>query len=160
MSAYSIYMNIKPKQDGVKLKETVMNNREAKQNFIDRTVEARTSLFKILLAYDDITDKDNENTSENYPFVGSFDEWICEYDKWIETLKENFFPESKTYKPTIMVKDLKAILNEMDDDIQIVIRDEKSDWWLNIESLELPDEDNGNFTLTFNPKDDFDNRQF
>lgn len=153
-------MKSKPKQNGVKLKETTMNNREAKQNFIDRTVEARTALFKILLAYDDITDKDNENTSENYPFVGSFDEWICEYDNWIETLKGNFFPESKTYKPTITVKDLKAILNEMDDDIQIVIRDEKSDWWLNIESLELPDEDNGNLTLTFNPKDDFDNRQF
>ena len=160
MSAYSIYPKTKHKQDGVTLKETTMNNKEAKQNFIDMTVEARTSLFKILLAYDQISGEDNEKTAENYPFTGSFDEWICEYDLWIETIKESFFPESKTYKPTIMVKDLKAILNEMDDDIQIVIRDEKSDWWLNIESLELPDEENGSFTLTFNPKDNFDNRQF
>ena len=137
-----------------------MNKQESKQHFIDMAVEARKSLFNILLAYDHISFKDNENTREHFPFDRSFDEWICEYDKWIDTLKENFFPESKTYKPTIMVKDLKAILNEMDDDIQIVIRDEKSDWWLNIESLELPDEKNGSFTLTFNPKDNFDNRQF
>jgi hypothetical protein len=137
-----------------------MENRQAKENFIERAVEARSALYKILLAYDFISDKDNENTAENYPFIGSFDEWICEYDLWIETLNKNFFPESKQYKPTIMVKDLKAILNELDDDIQIVIRDEKADWWLNIDSLELPDEDNGNFTLTFNPKDNFDNRQF
>ena len=160
LSAYSIYPKSKPKQDGVKLKETIMENKQAKQNFIDKAVEARTSLFGILLAYDQITAKDNENTAENYPFVGSFDEWICEYDLWIETLKKNFFPESETYRPTIMVKDLKAILNELDDDIQIVVRDEKSDWWLNIESLQLPDEESGNFTLTFYPKDDFDNRQF
>jgi hypothetical protein len=137
-----------------------MENKQGKQKFIDRAEEARQSLFKILLAYDDITDRDNEDTSENYPFTGSFDEWIFEYDLWVETLKEKFFPESKTYSPTITVKDLKAILSGMDDDIQIVIRDEKADWWLNIESLELPDEDNGNLALTFNPKDNFDNRQF
>jgi hypothetical protein len=160
LSTHSIYPKSKPKQDGVKLKETVMDNKAAKQNFIDMAIGARRFLFNILLAYDQISAEDNEKTAENYPFVGSFDEWICEYDLWIETLKENFFPESKTYKPTIMVKDLKAILNEMDDDIQIVIRDEKSDWWLNIESLELPNEDDGHFTLTFNPKDNFDNRQF
>jgi len=59
-----------------------------------------------------------------------------------------------------MVKDLKAILDKLDDDTHIVIRDEKSDWWLNIDSLDLPDEDNGNITLTFNPKNNFDNRQF
>jgi hypothetical protein len=64
------------------------------------------------------------------------------------------------FEPTIMVKDLKAILDKLDDDVQIVINDEKNSWWLNIESLELPDEDNGSFTLTFNPKDNFDNRQF
>ena len=58
-----------------------------------------------------------------------------------------------------MVKDLKAILDKLDDDTYIVIRDEKNDWWLNIESVDLPDDD-GSITLTFNPKDNFDNRQF
>ena len=137
-----------------------MNNREAKQNFIDMAVAARTSLFKILLAYDQISSKDNENTAEDFPFDRSFDEWICEYDKWIETLKGNFFPETKEYSPTIYVKDLKAILNGLDDDTHVVVKSEKDDWWLNIVSLEVPDEDNGNIALTFYTKDNFDNRQF
>ena len=74
--------------------------------------------------------------------------------------KNEYDLATRWIKLDFMVKDLKAILNKLDDDIQIVIRDEKNDWWLNIESLELPDEDDGSYTLTFNPKDNFDNRQF
>lgn len=137
-----------------------MENRQGKENFIDRAVEARSALYKILLAYDFISDKDNENTSENYPFTGSFDEWICEYDLWIETLTNKFFPTNKKYKPTITVGELKAILEDIDDNTQIVVRDNANDWWLNIESLEIPNEEEGMFTVTFNTVDDFDNRQF
>jgi hypothetical protein len=137
-----------------------MENRQAKENFIERAVEARSALYKILLAYDFISDKDNENTSENYPFVGSFDEWICEYDLWIETLTKNFFPETKEYKPTITVGELKAILENIEDSTQIVVSDEVNSWWLNIESLEIPDEEEQVFTVVFHTKDNFDNRQF
>lgn len=137
-----------------------MENKEGKQKFIDAAVETRKHLFNILLAYDDLSGEDNQKTAECYPFNGSFDEWLCEYDNWVDSLKEQFFPENKAFNPTITVKELKAIISDLDDHTQIVVRDEKDEWWLNIKTLELPDEDNGMFTLTFHTNDDFETIQF
>lgn len=131
-----------------------------RKQFIEAARKLCTPFMDLTTAWQELSSEDNGETSVGYPFTGSFDEWVYYFDEWLTNLEKKFSLKTDDFKPTIMVKDLKAILNELDDDIQIVIRDEKSDWWLNIESLELPDEDNGSFTLTFYPTDNFDNRQF
>jgi hypothetical protein len=136
------------------------NNHIKRKQFIEAAQKLCNPFVELTIAWHELSIEDNGETSVDYPFTGSFDEWIHYYNEWLDKLEEKFSIKTDGFKPTITVKDLKTILDKLDDDIQIVIRDEKSDWWLNIESLELPDEDNGSFTLTFNPKDNFDNRQF
>ena len=136
------------------------NNHIKRKQFIEAAKALWMPFVKLSTAWHGLSFEDNIETSKGYPFAGDFDEWMFSYAEWINTLDEKFSIKVEGFEPTIMVKDLKAILNKLDDDIQIVIRDEKNDWWLNIESLELPDEDDGSYTLTFNPKDNFDNRQF
>ena len=131
-----------------------------RKQFIEAARKLCTPFMDLTNAWQELSSEDNGETGNNYPFTGSFDEWVYSFDEWLTNLEEKFMLKTDGFEPTIMVKDLKAILNKLDDDVQIVIRDEKSDWWLNIQSLDLPDEDNGNFTLTFNPTDNFDNRQF
>lgn len=136
-----------------------MTKTEARQNFISKAKIARENLYNLLTAYECIDSDDNEITSDNYPFTYSFDEWICEYDNWIETLETHWFPENRKFYPTLTVGDLKKIIKDMDDSTHVVIRDDKNDWWLNVGSLDVPIEDEL-FTLTLNPKDNFDTRQF
>jgi hypothetical protein len=136
------------------------NNHIKRKQFIEAAQKLCNPIVELTIAWQELSSEDNGETSIDYPFIGSFDEWVYSYNEWLDKLEEKFSIKTDDFKPTITVKDLKTILDKLDDDIQIVIRDEKSDWWLNIESLELPDEDNGSFTLTFNPKDNFDNRQF
>ena len=136
------------------------SNHIKRKHFIEAARNLWTPFVELTTAWQELSSEDNTETSIGYPFTGSFDEWIYFYSEWLNRLDEKFSIQTEGFEPTIMVKDLKAILDKLDDDIQIVISDEKNDWWLNIESLELPDEDNGSFTLTFNPKDNFDNRQF
>lgn len=137
-----------------------MTIEESRKNFLDKAKIARESLYHLLIAYEYLDYEDNGSTAEKYPFDGSFDEWICEYDTWIETLENNWFIENKKYYPTLTVGDLKKVLEKIEDDTtHVVIRDDKNDWWLNIESLEIPRGEEL-FTLTFYPKDNFDNRQF
>ena len=136
------------------------NNYIKRKQFIEAAQKLCNPFVELTIAWQELSSEDNGETSIDYPFTGSFDEWIYYYNEWLDKLEKKFLIKTDGFEPTIMVKDLKAILNKLDDDIQIVIRDEKNDWWLNIESLELPDEDDGSYTLTFNPKDNFDNRQF
>ena len=136
------------------------NNHIKRKQFIEAAQKLCNPFVELTIAWQELSSEDNGETSIDYPFTGSFDEWIYYYNEWLDKLEKKFLIKTDGFEPTIMVKDLKAILNKLDDDIQIVIRDEKNDWWLNIESLELPDEDDGSYTLTFNPKDNFDNRQF
>ena len=131
-----------------------------RKNFIEAARNLWKPFVELTTAWHELSFEDNTETSIGYPFSGSFDEWIYSYSEWLNRLDEKFSLRTEGFHPTIMVKDLKAILDKLDDDTHIVIRDEKSDWWLNIDSLDLPDEDNGSITLTFNPKDNFDNRQF
>jgi hypothetical protein len=131
-----------------------------RKHFIEAARNLWTPFVELTTAWQELSSEDNGETSIDYPFSGSFDEWIYSYSEWLNRLDEKFSLKTEDFEPTIMVKDLKAILNKLDDDTHIVIRDEKNDWWLNIESVDLPDEDDGSITLTFNPKDNFDNRQF
>ena len=136
------------------------NNYIKRKNFIEAAKNLWKPFVELSLAWNELSFEDNIETSIGYPFSGSFDEWTYFYSEWFNNLDQKFSIQTEGFHPTITVKDLKAILDKLDNDIQIVINDEKNSWWLNIESLDLPDEDNGSFTLTFNPKDNFDTRQF
>lgn len=141
------------------MKET-KNNYTARKEFIDAVGNLWTPLMKLTMAWEQLSVEDNSETSVNYPFTGSFDEWIYEYANWMNHLIEKFLVQTNNFQPTITVKQLKTILNQIDDDIQIVVANQDKSWWLNIDSVELPDEDNGSFTLTFHTRNDFDTRQF
>ena len=141
-------------------KEKMTNNYIKRKQFIEAAKSLWKPFMDLTTAWQELSSEDNTETGIDYPFTGSFDEWIFYYAEWLNKLDEKFSIQTEGFFPTITVKNLKAVLNKLDDDVQIVIRDEKSDWWLNIQSLDLPDEDDGNFTLTFNPTDNFDNRQF
>jgi hypothetical protein len=136
------------------------SNHIKRKHFIEAAKNLWTPFVELTTAWQELSSEDNTETSIGYPFTGSFDEWIYFYSEWLNRLDEKFSIQTEGFEPTIMVKDLKAILDKLEDDTHIVIRDEKNDWWLNIESVDLPDEDDGSITLTFNPKDNFDNRQF
>jgi hypothetical protein len=130
-----------------------------RKNFIEAARNLWKPFVELTTAWHELSFEDNIETSKGYPFAGSFDEWTYSYSEWFNDLDQKFSIQTEGFHPTITVKDLKAILDKLDDDTHIVIRDEKCDWWLNIESVDLPDDD-GSITLTFNPKDNFDNRQF
>lgn len=136
------------------------NNHIARKQFIQAAGALWEPIMNLTHAWEKLSTEDNGQTSEKYPFNGSFDEWIYEYATWFDNLSEKFRLKTKDFRPTITVKELKEILNTVDDDIQVVVSDSKNVWWLNIIEVELPDEDNGSYTLTFHTKDDFDTRQF
>ncbi len=63
-----------------------------------------------------------------------------------------------TEKGILTVGQMKAILANFSDDIQICVANE--DWYLNISQVELPEsEDTTRFAITFVTSDDFDPRQ-
>ena len=132
----------------------------SRKEFIKAAGNLWTPLMELTMAWEKLSNEDNGETSVNYPFNGSFDEWTYEYANWFDKLSEKFRLQTDEFNPTITVKQLKEILNAIDDDTQIVVKDKNNDWWLNIDEVQLPDEDDGNFTLTFYTKDNFDTRQF
>jgi hypothetical protein len=63
-----------------------------------------------------------------------------------------------TEKGILTVGQMKAILANFSDEIQICVANE--DWYLNIAKIELPElEDTTRFAITFVTSDDFDPRQ-
>jgi hypothetical protein len=132
----------------------------ARKEFIKAAGSLWEPIMNLTHAWEKLTNADNNETAEKYPFKGSFDEWIYEYAGWFDNLAVKFVIQTEDFSPTITVKELKEILALVDDDTQIVVSDKARDWWLNIDEVQLPDEDNGCFTLTFHTKDDFDTRQF
>ena len=132
----------------------------SRKQFITAAGNLWKPLMELTMAWEKLSQEDSGETGDNYPFQGSFDEWIYEYANWFDKLAEKFSLQIDDFEPTITVKQLKEILNVIDDDTQIVVKDEKNDWWLNIHEVQLPDEDDGNFTLTFYTKNNFDTRQF
>lgn len=132
----------------------------ARKEFIKAAGSLWEPIMNLTHAWEKLEHEDNNETGEKYPFNGSFDEWIYEYATWFDHIAEKFSIQTEDFNPTITVKELKEILALVNDDIQIVVRDEAKDWWLNIDEVQLPDEDNGSFTLTFHTKNNFDTRQF
>lgn len=130
-----------------------MDSAEAKRNFIDTANIAKTYLWKILDAYEELSHEENEQTSKDYPFGSSFDEWLFEYAHWIDQLEEEWFPKPIAFQPTLTVGDLKKILNGYSDDRQVVLA--KDGWYQNIGALEFPD-DYQTWTLTLHLGSDFD----
>ena len=128
-----------------------------RQEFIKAAKEVCKPIYELLSVWEELSHEDNGKTSD-CPFDKSFDEFCADYTDWVWKMDEKFSPKIDKFEPTITVKDMKQILAVLEDDVQIVISDQKNDWWINIKEVELPSE--GVFTLVFHPTDDFDNRQF
>jgi hypothetical protein len=137
-----------------------LTNKEKRKEFIDQSRKVYSSMYQLLLIWEKLSSDDNMTTSIDNPFKESFDEFIHSYIGWLSKLETNFAKSDFNFSPTLTVGELKKILSTVNDDTQIVVDDEKNSWWLNIKTLELPDEDDGMFTLTFHTANDFDNRQF
>lgn len=133
--------------------EEKIDKAQARRNFIDTAEMAKPFLWKLLNAYEDLSDEDNDSTSKNYPFGSSYDEWLFEYAAWVSQLEEEWFPKPVGFKPTLTVGDLKKILNGYSDDRQIVLA--KDGWYQNIGALEFPD-DYQTYTLTLHLGSEFD----
>jgi hypothetical protein len=132
---------------------------EKQTEFIKSANTLTRSLYDLLIKWQDLETKDENLACEDYPFNESLDEVWARTSNWNEDLIERF-QKSNEFSPTITVKDLKKVLELISEDIQVVVRDDKNDWWLNITEVELPDEDNGCFTMTFHTQNNFDTRQF
>lgn len=138
----------------------IRNNYIARKEFIEAAGNLWNPLMKLTIAWEQLSSEDNGETSVNYPFTGSFDEWIYDYANWMNNLAEKFLLQTTNFKPTITVKQLKELLNTIDEDTQVVVANEEKSWWLNITEVEMPNENDGMFTLTLHTKNDFDTRQF
>lgn len=131
---------------------------EERKEFMKNIKAMLDPMYQLLLSWEKLSIADNEETCDGIPFSQSFDEFYAEYVNWAWNLNEKFLPKTERFYPTITVKDMKKILSVLDDDVQIVVNKDQEAWWLNIDSVELPDGD-GMFTLTLYTKDNFDTRQ-
>jgi hypothetical protein len=132
---------------------------EKQTEFIKSANTLTRSLYDLLIKWQDLETKDDNLACEDYPFNESLDEVWARTSNWNEDLIERF-QKSNKFSPTITVKDLKKVIELLNDDVQVVVATEnEGGWWLNIEEVEMPDND-GMFTLTFHTKDNFDPRQF
>lgn len=126
-------------------------------DFIEKANNVTRSIYELLIKWQELGEQDENLVCENYPFTESLDEVWATVSDWNENLIYNFQKASK-FSPTINVGQMKKILDGLDDEEQIVIWDERKLWWLNIESVEVPDQESL-FTLVLYPKDTFDTRQ-
>lgn len=133
------------------------NQKQARENFIQQIDKCWSEMYKLLLRWEELEEDDHDDIAEDYPLQESYDEWLCEFAKWIDTIKEKFTNE---FKPTLTVAQLKKIIEKLDDHTQIVIAKPDNDWWLNIHALEMPDEEKGTLALVLYTKDNFSTIQF
>lgn len=98
------------------------------------------------------------NGNPNYPFQESLDEVVASVGQWVLELKKVVDDYYKCFDPTMTVGDLRKIIKDMDDSIQIVIGNPDG-WYNNIESYEYPDGENY-VALTLNMGDECHTRQF
>ena len=108
----------------------------SRQAFLEAIVEARQSLMKILYAYDDIDSDDNGTTSDNYPFNGSFEEWIFDYCHWVEELEDKW---ENMFSPSITVGELINLVGHLPHETQFTIA--TKDDYINIVDISLPDDE-------------------
>lgn len=130
----------------------------SRKEFIKAANNLWAPFMELTKTWEALSNEDNGETVDHYPFNGSFDEWTYEYGHWLEKITEKFCLQTDEFNPTITVKQLKDILNVLDDDTQIVVYNEAKSWWLNIDQVELPENDG--LTLTFYTKNNFETTQF
>lgn len=130
---------------------------EQQSNFIKSANNVTKSLYDLLIKWQELDANDEELACEEYPFDESLDDMWANVSHWEEQLL-NKFKKTNDFHPTITVGDMKKILENADDEDQIVIWDERQQWWLNIASVEFPNKED-TYTIILNPKDNFDTRQ-
>lgn len=123
--------------------------------------KAYGNLMKALIAWEvaprEFTKKLDDHKA--YPFNGSFDEVVYEIGSWVLELKQILDDHyKKQFEPTMTVGDLRKIIKDIDDDIQVVIGN-NNDWYSNIPTYEYPDGENYS-ALTLNMGVDCNTRQF
>lgn len=131
----------------------------SRQVFLHQARRLGDEIMNLLLEWEKLTPDDNGLTSIKNPFNMSFDEFFAQYQQWYGVLEDNFLKTEYVYSPTVTVGELKEVIKYIPDETQVVVYDEKNDWWLNVETIDLPDND-GMFTVTFNTVNTFDPRQF
>lgn len=122
------------------------------KEFLEEIQQGYRQMYKILMKWEKLSTKDSDAISDGYPFQHSFDEWIWEYNSWVEKVRNKF--NYHLFSPTITVGQMKEILKEYEDDVQIVVADTDNAWWFNITEVEIPDDDTM-FTLTLHTENNF-----
>lgn len=124
------------------------------ESFIEQVENVGIELSKLYRCWEILSPDDSDEASNKYPFQKDLLELIADYWNWYHETKSAFTRRVKSFSPTITVGELKNILNEIDDDIQIVVEKVNGYDWLNIREVEIPDGESM-FTLTFHTADDF-----
>lgn len=130
---------------------------EEQTEFIKSANKLTNAFHDLLIKWHTLDSKDDQLACIDYPFGESLEDVWATVSEWNENIIKNF-KESNNFSPTITVGQMKKVLDGLDDDEQIVIWDEQKMWWLNIGSVDIPDQENL-FTLVLYPKDTFDTRQ-
>ena len=131
-----------------------MNDKQ--KDFYQSVDNLTAPLLNLLYDYEKLDSISNEETSINYPFRSSYDEWFLEFINWKNTLYDRWFSGVSHHSPTITVGELKNIIDDLPDSTQITVQ--SKDWWLNITECQKPDND-GMFTLNFTTSDTFNPSQ-
>lgn len=129
---------------------------QEQKDFINSVENLITPLINLMVAYESIDDKSNYDTSFDYPFTGSFDEWFHEFLSWRDSLYKKWVAGITEYSPTITVGDIKRLISNLPDHTQITVQ--KDDGWLNITEAQIPDNESF-FTIVFKTEDNFSTRQ-
>lgn len=131
---------------------------EEQTEFIKSANKLTNAFHDLLIKWHTLDSEDDQLACIGYPFGESLEDVWASVSQWSEGIIKNF-KESNHFSPTITVRQMKKVLDGLEDDEQIVIWDEQKMWWLNIGSVDVPDQENL-FTLVLYPKDTFDTRQF
>ena len=133
--------------------ERIIDN--AEKDSLDFYLRARDSIValqELLNHWDRNPQKYNDTFSKDYPFGSSLDEVITQGYSWLAEIIKAMDIQNETYEPTMTVGDLKKVLKQLPDDLQITVGYDKG--WLNIESVSFPNEADL-VTLVLNAKNTF-----
>lgn len=125
-----------------------------RKSFINATEKVYSAIANLLSQWEDLTEADSNKAAEEYPFKSSLDEVLADFGFWIERITRDLNPNFHNFYPTVTVRELRQLLDELPGDKQIVVEKDNGADWLNIRTVEFPDND-GMFTLTLHTTNDF-----
>lgn len=124
------------------------------KTFLEQVEQVGVELSSLYRCWEKLSIEDSDTASTKYPFNRDLLELIANYWEWHYEISSLFSRRLRSFSPTVTVKELKQILAEIDDDVQIVVEKPEGYDWLNIREVEIPD-GQSMFTLTFHTSPDF-----